>query len=276
MTKRELLIEQYEDALFALLMDEVAEAEGEAALRLNEQLRDDPAAEVPASTRKRCEKTIRRAFARQRVRRAGRAAGRVLQTMCVVVAICVALFTTAFAAVEEFRVATLNALIEAFDDRTEITFPGVQGGTEGAAQQGADAQTRDYVLQEYGIGLEWLPEGYRVETGHLFPGSCNITMRDDVESQILIAFDAFHPGLTYTFDTEQCEEKPVTIQGYAATLYVKTKEGLRRSFGSMPQIWSKQTIVWLDHEEQMIGFVSATNLTEEEILRLAEGACFCG
>ena len=48
MTKREQLIEQYEDALFALLMDSVAEEEGKKAIELNERLKADPEAEVPA------------------------------------------------------------------------------------------------------------------------------------------------------------------------------------------------------------------------------------
>ena len=39
MTDHERLREQYEDALFALLMEGVAESEGEEALRLNEELK---------------------------------------------------------------------------------------------------------------------------------------------------------------------------------------------------------------------------------------------
>lgn len=56
MRNRDKLVEQYEDALFALLMDEVARSEGEAALLLNEQLQNDPNAEVPEEIRDRCEK----------------------------------------------------------------------------------------------------------------------------------------------------------------------------------------------------------------------------
>lgn len=44
MTNHERLTEQYEDALFALLMDSVAEEEGKQALELNERLKADPAA----------------------------------------------------------------------------------------------------------------------------------------------------------------------------------------------------------------------------------------
>ena len=65
MTNHERLTEQYEDALFALLMDSVAEEEGKQALELNERLKADPAAEVPESARRRCEATIRREFNRK-------------------------------------------------------------------------------------------------------------------------------------------------------------------------------------------------------------------
>jgi len=272
MTRREMLIEQYEDALFALLMDEVAEAEGEEALRLSEQLRSDPTAEVPELTQKRCERVIRSAFARQGMRRVGRTTGRVLQKVCVAATLCALLFTTAFAAVEDFRVATLNALIEVFDDRTQITFSGVQGGTEKSVQEGTEAQATVYAIQEYGIGLEWLPEDYELKTGWSIPGERGLIFRKHAESELSVVFTEFNEGWGYSFDTEKCTEKPVTVQGHVGTLYTKTEEGLRQSFGNMPQIWSEQTVVWLDHEGQIIGHISALNLTEEEILRLAEGA----
>ena len=71
MTNHERLTEQYEDALFALLMDSVAEEEGKQALELNERLKADPAAEVPESARRRCEATIRREFNRKRAKKLG-------------------------------------------------------------------------------------------------------------------------------------------------------------------------------------------------------------
>ena len=44
MTHHEKLVERYEDALFALMMEDVAETEGEKLQELNEQLKCDPAA----------------------------------------------------------------------------------------------------------------------------------------------------------------------------------------------------------------------------------------
>ena len=47
MNKNEQLHEQYEDALFALLMNEVAEANGNELMQKNEELLADPDAAVP-------------------------------------------------------------------------------------------------------------------------------------------------------------------------------------------------------------------------------------
>ena len=54
MTRREKLQEQYEDALFALLMDDLAVEEGKKAYEENERLKADSSFEVPSESRKRC------------------------------------------------------------------------------------------------------------------------------------------------------------------------------------------------------------------------------
>ena len=48
MTRREKLQEQYEDALFALLMDDLAVEEGKKAYEENERLKADSSFEVPS------------------------------------------------------------------------------------------------------------------------------------------------------------------------------------------------------------------------------------
>ena len=83
MTNHERLTEQYEDALFALLMDSVAEEEGKQALELNERLKADPAAEVPESARRRCEATIRREFNRKRAKKLGKVTWKIVRRVSV-------------------------------------------------------------------------------------------------------------------------------------------------------------------------------------------------
>lgn len=60
MTRREKLQEQYEDALFALLMDDLAVEEGKKAYEENKRLKADSSFEVPSESRKRCVETIAR------------------------------------------------------------------------------------------------------------------------------------------------------------------------------------------------------------------------
>ena len=62
MTHHEKLVERYEDALFALMMEDVAETEGEKLQELNEQLKRDPSAEIPRELDERCIRTIRTEF----------------------------------------------------------------------------------------------------------------------------------------------------------------------------------------------------------------------
>ena len=103
MTNHERLTEQYEDALFALLMVSVAEEEGKQALELNERLKADPAAEVPESARRRCEATIRREFNRKRAKKLGKVTWKIVRRVSVAVMLMVVLLTTAMAASQHFR-----------------------------------------------------------------------------------------------------------------------------------------------------------------------------
>ena len=59
MTRQELLVEQYEDALFALIMDKVAEVEGQKAIEENQRLKESGEVVIPEELNRRCKQTIR-------------------------------------------------------------------------------------------------------------------------------------------------------------------------------------------------------------------------
>ena len=124
MTHHEKLVERYEDALFALMMEDVAETEGEKLQELNEQLKCDPAAEIPEELDERCIRTIRTEFGKKNFKSARRGAVRVFRVISAATLIMMLLFTTAFAASPSFRTQTLTALVEMFDDHSEIRFSG--------------------------------------------------------------------------------------------------------------------------------------------------------
>ena len=87
----------------------------------------------------------------------------------------------------------------------------------------------------------------------------------------------YSEDLVYTFDTEDRTAKTVEVQGHRATLYSATEKKLQsiyELFGT--ELWSDRIVVWKDDANQEIWFVYAINLTEEEMLRLAEGVHWGG
>lgn len=122
MDRQELLRERYEDALFALLMDEVAASEGAKALEKNRRLRDDPSARVPEEVDRKCMRTIGRHFAKIRRRTFRKSTMRAAGKIMMVIGVLSTLFFTAFATSETVRAGTLNLVVETFHDGTDFRF----------------------------------------------------------------------------------------------------------------------------------------------------------
>lgn len=75
MKTREQLQEEYEDALFALLMYDVAELEGRRAAEENGRLLNDPNARVPEELDRKCLQLINRHFLKKKLLRVAKRAG---------------------------------------------------------------------------------------------------------------------------------------------------------------------------------------------------------
>lgn len=75
MKTREQLQEEYEDALFALLMYDVAKLEGRRAEKENERLLNDPNARVPEELDRKCLQLINRLFLKKKLLRFAKRAG---------------------------------------------------------------------------------------------------------------------------------------------------------------------------------------------------------
>ena len=156
MTERERLLEEFDDAYFALLMEGVANKEGEQLIALNEMLQDNPEAEVPESVDKRCLETIDRHFAREQRRIGLRKAGKVLRLAAVIMGISVLLFTSAFALSEDFRVATLNLMLTVTERYTQFDINNSDGNSVQASPKGNQAGSAYFQNAEIG----WVPEGF--------------------------------------------------------------------------------------------------------------------
>lgn len=120
MTRHEQLVENYENALFELLMEDIIEYEGEKIEKECEQLRNAPEFSIPPEMDRRCLKTIARACQKKRYRQLGEKAYKALSTAAVVVLVVLVLFTSAYAAFPSVRTGVLNLLIEMSDVATTM------------------------------------------------------------------------------------------------------------------------------------------------------------
>ena len=242
MTRQEELREQYEDALFTLLMEEVAVAEGEEFLRESEALRGDPEAAVPEEVIRRCRRTINRCFSRQRRRSLARQFRWVFQKASVVALLGVLLFSAVYAISPEFRVGVLNLVVETLDESTDVSF-GKEGTEEAASLQ---------------LEVGWVPEGfYTTETGASELRAWHYLNSDD-DSEIKI-------DLTYgnkqqaSWDTEDTSEVQVNIGSLSGSISSKNKQ---------------LTLTLVDPTRSLILTIRTTGVSQKDLILLAEKITF--
>ena len=146
MTQKEQLWEKYEDAVFAILMDAVAEQEGKRGLQLMEELEHDPSAQVPEEVQRKAEKTIRKAFAAKNRESMKHFTFKVAQRIAIAVFAAAVLAAGTFAAFPEVRANLYNLIIREYEDHTEFNY----------AEQFSD----EYSSADFTIEPGWLPDGF--------------------------------------------------------------------------------------------------------------------
>ena len=149
MHEQEKLYEQYEDAVFALLMDKVAEENGKKLLQQNEALLADPDADVPETLSKRCLRTIEKAHRKSQWKAAAKKVTRALNRVALWILVPLFLFGTAFAASETVRVKTLNFLITNFEFGTEFRIENTASATP--QQQSMTPVVDDCIPSDYDL-----------------------------------------------------------------------------------------------------------------------------
>ena len=160
MTRHERLLENYEDAYFALLMEDVAQMENARLDRFNTELQNDPHAAVPEELTKRCLKTINAHFSNMRRSSSLRIVKKAINLAAILIAISTLLFTSAFAISDEFRTATLNLVITANEKYTQLKMK-----QEDPPQESGNTMVTDSNKFFKNICLTWLPDGYEYLSG---------------------------------------------------------------------------------------------------------------
>ena len=240
MTRREELLEQYEDALFTLLMDDFAASEGAKALEENERLKTE-AEIVPLPVQQRCVKFINRYYNKQNLRVMGRTAYKFLNKVAMVTLVAVVSFSTAFAASPTFRANTLNMVIAVFDDHTEISFN----------QENEGIKDFNNLL----LTTNWLPDDWHLIEEHndsVMKWNVYETAFGRAEISVMKATNA---GANY--DTENAHVETVEIHGSQALLI--EKENILQ-------------IIWTDEDTGILWDAFVENGVADDLLKVAENS----
>lgn len=145
MDRNDRLYSEYEDALFALLMDKVAQEEGARLLEENERLKDDPDAAVPPELDQKTLETIRRAISGRR-RHHTHTVGWYLGRLAIAILAALLLFAVAYASIPDLQLRTLEMLIENSDVSSRLSF--AFGGNTGKELVDTPQTLAGYTLPE--------------------------------------------------------------------------------------------------------------------------------
>ena len=261
MKSHEKLLEEYEDALFALLMEPVAEQEGAAALEMNEHLKNDPTAAVPEEMTRAGLRTIRREFSKRRGKSVLEIAGRAFGHMAVFLLFSTLCFATVCAAMPEVRVRTLNLIIEVSEIETNLTLgssseinapqnslqsTGVQTGSGSALAE--DGTLGGYQMPE-------LPEEYEILMEERSSQGFYVRYIAGEDSVLTFRVDRAGPS-GVSIDTEDAQHiENVTIHGYDG-IYVEKNRSLH--------------LVWGDTDQGYIINIMATGITRTDMFSYAD------
>ena len=240
MTQKEQLWENYEDAVFAILMDAVAEQEGEKGLQLIEELEHDPSAQVPEEVQKRAEKTIRKAFAAQSRRSSRHVGFRMFQRIAVAVMLVILTAVCAFAAFPEMRVNVLNMIEQTFSDHTDFNV--------------TSGDSDEYSSATFTIKPAWLPENFSL-TDEGENNASVFSMYENGAGGVLFISENKATDLSMAVDTENAEKQDIKIQDYQAKLIEKDN-------------W--RCILFLVPEKNMLVYIDAENVPTEQLMKVAE------
>ena len=244
MTNREILTENYEDAVLALLMDEFAESEGRRYIEENERLLQDPSAAVPEAFHARAMRVIDREFSKNDRAHAGGTLLRFLGRLAVAALIAVLLFGAAFALSETVRAGTLNFLMEM--DAKIATWQFVK--EEGAASDGQD--------QAFDVTVAWLPDGYRQrETIFHTPVDFEVFCTNDTGELIRVSVHESEDLLS-TLDLEGVDfSSAITVSNCQGMLTFK--DG---TYG----------VYWPFNDTDLVVSITSSDVDSDTLIRVAE------
>lgn len=232
MNHYEKMVENYEDAVFFLLMDRLAEEQGEKYKKLNDELKKDSEYAVPEEVSAACYKSITREFARIRRKNTRRTAGKIFQRVCVAIVVLLLTMISALAISRPLRVQTLNWVIEIMDDHINLHFI-------------------SNTNSETSLQFQWLPEEFE----YTYASDGMWMFEDNAEHWIII-----------TAVENDGSEMNVDIENATLVEEISIRDGV----GLYIEKESSVLLAWNDMSTGQAISVCADSLDRTEIVKIAE------
>ena len=249
MTEQQQRRLDFEESFFSMLFGEEAGQMGVEALALSQRLNSDDGFVVPDELRRKGKEAIGKHQWEQGRRRAKRSALRLLQTVAIVALACGVLFTTAFAAVPEFRNKTLELIVRTFESGTEFRFSGPEEAPPPLPDEGE--APLDRCPDQYS---GWLPEGFQYlgrerSASHIryeFSSATGAELWANVYNG---------EGSALLLDTENAQIRYITLGD--ARAQIVAKQGLDHE---------EVFVVWSDEENYLLYTVMSVGMPEEQVV----------
>lgn len=247
MTRQDKLQLQYEDAVFALLVDDAAQAEGEELLALNERLKANPDAAVPEELDIKCREAIRDAFRKEQAKKRAVSFKKTAKLLLTAALIAAVLFTVAYAAVPEFQVMVKN-LVLTLTETDDSTHMGLRPGNDPNSSSLSDVTP--YSIPE-------VQDGYTLVEEYCFdkPTYRLYWYESDDGNYYTVQLIASNETAVVSVDTENAQSvTDIVINGYSGIRVLKN--------GTVH-------IVLADTDRSVFIAVFASALPEEQVIEMA-------
>ena len=250
MNRQMSLQERMEDAMFALLLSNIAEQQGQEYLSLAEQLNADSSASVPAKLDRNCKQLIQNNLRKIRNQHTGRKTAKVLRRALIVAVAAALLIAVAYAAIPNFRVGVLNLVLTITDEYTGLGFQ-VEDPNPSVTE---NSISESDILYQYSLPI--IPDGYEPILCVEDDRSRAYFYENTEEEMIVIHIMLGTTGTIYSVDTENAQVvEDISINGYDG-IYVE-KDGTRH-------------VVWADTDRSVFLDVLVENAEEIDIMELAK------
>lgn len=249
MNRNDSLVDNYEEALAALLMSQVAEYEGQRFEKENEMLNSDPDFDVPPELDSRCIEAIRKAAQKEEAKLRRYKAYRVLYRAAVFAVVILTMFTTAYAIFPEVRAGVANLVTDIREIATVLRME--------------DIPPADAVADKKLTGFTYsgIPSSYRLVNRVETSSDIINDYKDDNGSYINVSIASARGAQNYLNSENAIEIKELTVSGHSVLLIIR----------------ENYNILSLSDTENYIFFtVIADALTETELLSIAESYAYTG